>query len=81
MVTCRKGRCFGDGVLSFRDGLENEIPVGLLGWWESRSDTRKMSNASLMKGFLACYRLQINFNYQSSQNITIDYQLGLIQKV
>lgn len=52
LITCRKGCGFGDGVLSFGDGLENQIPIGLLGWWESRSDTRKMSYATLMKGFL-----------------------------
>lgn len=41
MNTCGKGCGFGDGVLSFRDGLENQIPVGLFCWRESRSNTRK----------------------------------------
>lgn len=41
LITCRKGCGFGDGVLSFRDCLENQIPVGLLGWRESRSDKKK----------------------------------------
>lgn len=39
--TCGVGCGFGDGVLSLRDGLQYQIPVGLFGWRESRPETIK----------------------------------------
>lgn len=39
--TCGVGCGFGDRVLSLRDGLQYQIPVGLFGWRESRPETTK----------------------------------------
>lgn len=37
---------FSDGVLSLGDGLEDQIPVGLLGWRERRSETKQHRSAN-----------------------------------